>query len=285
MPEIFTPHLYSFVPDRGFGVTPRASHVHLPAPCGTYQPLDIDAPDPDRPWRPGPSVSVIRLGPGASGDAWINHEKPGALLVMRDGDTHDGARYGFSKLDLWPLVGYARPRGTNFPPPPIEIGALQVGLALADAWGSNTRLAVVGPTWALDLLEALPGSIVCEQVNDSMRGKRGLHVTAWGRRWRVDPHSTGGGCPFEVAARLSGASPLAHDGSYRAVGSMLFRPSPSASTRMRVVATSERHQWQVSTDLGVLTAVLDADHRDLRWPSAEDPWLLERVGDGEEVST
>ena len=111
----------------------RIRKADLPAPCGTYQPLDIDAPDPDRPWRPGPSASVIRLGPGASDDAWVSDEKLGALLIMRDGDTHDGARYGFSKLDLWPLVGYARPRGTNFPPPPIEIGALQVGLALADA--------------------------------------------------------------------------------------------------------------------------------------------------------
>jgi len=116
MPETFTPHLYSFVPDRGFGVTPRASHVHLPAPCGTYQPLDIDAPDPDRPWRPGPSASVIAWGyfadamrgtvpsqAEARAAAWAWHDRRHALAErLRSGL---GDRLGrCDGLDFWPVI-------------------------------------------------------------------------------------------------------------------------------------------------------------------------------------
>ena len=280
MPASFPSYLYSFIPGRGFGVTPRASHVYVPETCATYQPLDFDTSS----WPMRPTATVIRLGPEPSRDAWINKERPGALLVMRGGNVYDAARHGFDCLNLWPLVGFAESRGSSYPPPPIEIGALQVGLAVANAWEKNPRLAVEGPAWALELLAALPGAIIYDTTSSRCDGG---HVTAWGRRWRVDRNAS----LFETAARLAGPSPLAHDGSWRAIGSMLFLPYAPEARRVRVVASDKPDLWNVPTELGVLCVQRDAVQRSyqsgpvVRWPSAEDPWLVDLIGDGEKVST
>lgn len=283
MPVDFPAHLYSFVPGRGFGVTPRSSHNHVPNACGTYRPLADDAPDPKRSWALGPSSTVIRLGPTKSCDAWINGEKPGTLLVMSGGRIHDAQEHGFHVLDLWSSVGYA---GGRFPPPPIEIGVLQVGLALAAAWEQNPRVAVDGPAWALDMLAALPGVIVYETSSSRCDGG---YVIAWGRQWKVGESFRPGG-PFEIAARLSGPTPRSHDGERHTIGSMLFRPNETAKHRRRVIAGDEPDKWMVhSTDLGKVTIECDAVQRFYRdgpvvcWPSSEDPWLVDLVGDGEPI--
>ena len=286
MPVDFPAHLYSFVPGRGFGVTPRVTYNKTPATCGTYEPIaDHDTPDPARPWARRLDVTIVRLGPTKSGDAWINDEKPGALLIMRGGRADDAVKHGFGVLNLHPLVGFAQ-RHSNFSKPPIEVGALQVGLALADAWTKNTRVAVEGPLWALDLLAAVPGAIVYETQSSHCEGG---HVSAWGRSWKVPDGSSGLGV-FDIAARLSGVSPLAHDGSYGSIGSMLFYPDRQAHRR-RVVAGSKPSEWEVrSADLGRVMITCDAvgkmsyhEGPIVRWPSSEDPWLVDLVGDGEPI--
>ena len=237
MPVDFPAHLYSFVPGRGFGVTPRVTYNKTPATCGTYEPIaDHDTPDPARPWARRLDVTIVRLGPTKSGDAWINDEKPGALLIMRGGRADDAVKHGFGVLNLHPLVGFAQ-RHSNFSKPPIEVG----------------------------------------------------HVSAWGRSWKVPDGSSGLGV-FDIAARLSGVSPLAHDGSYGSIGSMLFYPDRQAHRR-RVVAGSKPSEWEVrSADLGRVMITCDAvgkmsyhEGPIVRWPSSEDPWLVDLVGDGEPI--
>ena len=291
---LFPPHLYSCVPGRGFGITPRRSHNVIPADCSTYRALDGDV-SADRPWAK-PNAFVARLGPTPADDLY-DKERVCSLLVMHGGYVHAASLHGFAVLDLWPLVGEpARVllAGKYYdacdPPllvPSVEIGALLVARALAGAWDKSPRVAAVGPSWALDMLSALPGAVT--YVTDgSSRNREGV-VTAWGRRWLVS-RTVG---PFDIASRLSGPSTHRHSGEDQAIGSMLFSRdnTRAAAVRVRAVANviGDNRSWAVkSSDLGQIFVRRDeaitemySQEPAVRWPSADDPWLVEIVGDGE----
>lgn len=292
---LFPSHLYSCVPGRGFGITPRRSHNVIPASCSTYRALDGDV-SADRPWAK-PNAFVARLGPSPADDLY-DKECVCSLLVMRGGFVHDARLHGFAVLDLWPLVGEpARVllAGKYYdacdPPlliPSVEVGALLVARALAGAWDRAMRVAVVGPSWALDMLSMLPGAVTYVTDGTSNRNRDGV-VTAWGRRWLVS-RTVG---PFDIASRLSGPSTHRHSGEDQSVGSMLFSRdnTRAAAVRVRAVANvvGDNRSWSVrSADLGQIfvrrdDAIIETYSSEpaVRWPCSEDPWLIELVGDGE----
>lgn len=159
--------------------------------------------------------------------------------------------------------------------------------ALAGAWAQHPRLAVDGPTWALDLLAALPGAVVYHTTSSSNRGG---HATAWGRRWNVDAYGRRGLTPYDVAARLSGPTATKFAGTRGAIGSLSFLPrGTTVADLVRVRATVEDvDHWRVATNLGDLVVHQSRaigyarwDEPVVRWPSSEDEWLVELVGDGE----
>lgn len=282
---MFKPYIYSYVPGHDFGPAQAQTHRGPPLPCASYK-----APNEDEKRWSDPSPKRVYLGPTAPNDGWHHDITPASILVMRGGETRDAGLHGYAVLDLWPLAG-TRPvlkyegrqhfveNVPQHPTPPPEVAGLLVGCALAGALDVHTRLAVEGPAWALDVLAALPGVVVFDSI--SSRCERGA-CTAWGRRWKINSWPS----PYQVAQRLSGLNPHAFSGEHRAVGSLLVGKHPQ---RKRIVVTCEgADRWSIDGgDLGYLV-IHEPSSRTygeprVRWPSAEDPWLRELVGDGEPI--
>ena len=91
--------------------------------------------------------------------------------------------------------------------------------------------------------------------------------------------------------RLAGPTTREHPRSDDAIASMLVGPNGvNKAARKRVCAFAERNGagelWRVDAgDLGQLTIKRTGEqwHGEsvVRWPSAEDPWLVSLVGDGD----
>ena len=283
------------------GVMPLAPNARRP---------DVTTSSDASTWRPhtgtgwAGSVGQVRLGLERHPSEWLSDDTAkGSLLVLRAVDDHDllveAERRGYATLDLWPLDGChaalytARRSRTGVGPRPVhgvpETPALLAGRALAGAWCHRDRLVVVGPDWALDWIAALPGAV--EFVPSEPSSARRLSGTcrAHGRRWQA-PGWPG---PFEVAMRLAGPTTREHTRADDAIASMLVGPNGvNKAARKRVCAFAERdgagELWRFDGgDLGPLTVKRTGEqwHGEsvVRWPSAEDPWLVSLVGDGEPV--
>jgi len=288
--NLFPSYQYSYLAGYGFGVTQSQCHRGPPVPCPTFK-----APtEEDTRWHT-PRPKQFYLGPEKPDDAWLSDNTAASILVMRDGYTREAHLHGYAVLDLWPLDGQ-RPllrldgkqhtvdsKPTLMPPSPAD-AALMVGRALSGALELASRIAVEGPAWALDVLAGIPGVVVFSK-RGCRPGSEGVCV-AWGRRWEVQSFRYSM-TPYQVAQRLSGRASSVFSHEDHAVGSLMV-----GTSRKRVCAVYEgANHWSVrSTDLGRVIIKQDCGvciYGDpvARWPSADDAWLVEMVGDGELVET
>ena len=286
--SLFPSFLYSYLPGYGFGPTQSQCHRGAPVACASYR-----APtEAETKWHT-PRPKQFYLGPEKPDNAWLSDNIAASILVMQNGSTRDAHLHGYAVLDLWPLDGsrpllrvgakqHAVDNKPTLPPPSPADAALMVGRALSGALELATRIAVEGPSWALDVLAAIPGVVVFSKAG-CLAGVEGACV-AWGRRWEVKSFRYSVN-PYQVAQRLSG--PVAQEFSHedRALGSLMV-----GTSRKRVRAVYEgADRWSVmSKDLGPITIQQSGDgqlygENCVRWPNAEDAWLVTQVGDGEPI--
>lgn len=293
MPLPFPVTTYAF--NETCGVMPLAPYARRPDVVSVS-----DAPT----WRPysgsgfaGP-INYVNLG--VDGPGWCyslrDEAEHGSLLLLRSDDLHEvrkeARRRGYAVLDLRPLAGLrATVKWPNTYHSETAVGgspahdapaeaSLLVGQALAGAWGRHRRVAVVGPAWALDVLVALPGVVDFAPAPRPARGLPGTCVSH-GRRWAVSEWPS----PFEVAQRLSGPTPHAQRGEEETIASLRVGRRDALKRVCAVAKRGDDSLWRVDAgDLGQLVV-----RRELgewygepvaRWPSAEDPWLVDLVGDG-----
>ena len=286
---LFPSYQYSYLAGYGFGATRQHTYDRAPVPCATFKPPT----EAEAKWSTA-RPKQFYLGPEKPENLWLNDSVAGSLLVMRGGHTHDAHHHGYAVLDLWPLGGQCpvlhfqgvEHRVASAPklvePSPAE-AALMVGQALSGCFEHASRIVAEGPSWALDILAGIPGAVVFTEPY----GRRGHYdgtCVAWGRRWEVKSFRYSVN-PYQVAQRLSG--PVAQEFSHedRALGSLMV-----GTTRKRVRAVYEgTDRWSVmSKDLGPITIQQSGDgqlygENCVRWPNAEDAWLVTQVGDGEPI--
>lgn len=284
----FPSFLYSFLPGYGFGPTQSRCHRGVPVDCPTFRAQT----ETEAKWHT-PRPKQFYLGPERPEADWLSSNIAASILVKQNSSTRDAHLHGYAVLDLWPLDGsrpllrvgakqHAVDNKPTLPPPSPADAALMVGRALSGALELATRIAVEGPSWALDVLAAIPGVVVFSKAG-CLAGSEGACV-AWGRRWEVKSFRYSVN-PYQVAQRLSG--PVAQEFSHedRALGSLMV-----GTSRKRVRAVYEgADRWSVmSKDLGPITIQQSGGgqlygENCVRWPSAEDAWLVEQVGDGEPI--
>lgn len=286
--NLFPSYQYSYLAGYGFGPTRPQSHYGSPLPCATFK-----SPTEEQAKWSTARPKQFYLGPTKPENLWLSDSVAGSLLVMRGGHTHDAQRHGYAVLDLGPLGGQCpvlqfqgvEHRVASAPklvePSPSE-AALMVGQALSGCFEHASRIVATGPDWALDVLAAIPGAV----VSTEFYGRRGHYdgtCEAWGRRWSTKDHNSV--TPYQVAQRLSGPSSRAFVEEPGAVASLM-----TGTSRKYVCAEYVRDsRWNVHTkELGLITLYQDGGgclygEPVSRWPSADDAWLVELVGDGEPI--
>lgn len=130
----------------------------------------------------------------------------------------------------------------------------------------------MGPAWARAVVAGLPGVVVASPTE--------VTCPARGLRWKVPGGPGGEHVRHGLAAAMSLAAPTTEDGLDADEHARICASAQLGHKGPWLPARRERDGWAIVAH-GARVTVTDGSVRDVRWPCAEDAWLLERVGPGE----